>query len=232
MDHSIESIEEDLIKVSKTLTLSHKVILGSKGFNNERIPFVKFFDYDNSKYKDISKLVAAKINKQDIFCIRYTGMDNIPNKANLKINFTINNIYKVCDTFNTLYMWFRSEAFKDLFIYKNEMVESINPKFSSLFLELYTNVNTSFNVNLMRVRPHVLSVDDGTNEKYPGVQVFFTNENIFVGNLTLDDISAILYFLKNYNMTLTGDTLINTVLLSKIRADTVKLSKLCSPKVS
>lgn len=213
----LEYIEDIIYKVSNTISFSHRITLGGKDSNGNRIPFIRFYEYDSNKYKDVRKLSTAKIlNLKDYFMIQYSGYDKISENDNaLKVYFSYDNIFKLAIGMQNTYQWFVDPKYANLYEYDQRIPVKINPKFDSLCTEITTKHSHDYASPVLRFKPAIISDKDDSNLKYEGVQVLTTVYNVCIGTLTIDELYSAIYFLNNYNMYNCGRALLSSVLSAK-----------------
>ena len=195
----IDKISSNVHYICNGLVLKHVVSLGRKDEKDrKRKYYYSEYMYKINKYTDYNELISVKIDLNSYLLLEMTGKD-FSDKENVYLNNKGLSLFK--HTVLDVVKWFKSESFKDLYFIDINNKLIFNSDYNDLKSKVYINGKT------LIFKPTIINID---GDDYEGVYLYLNKERNKY-QLLIDDIISLYDTLKDFNLYLSGLTLLNIV---------------------
>ena len=208
-----EKITRTVFQVCKGLKIKHQVVFGSKKDDETRRGELNKYEYNSSKYTDVTRLVSYNLETSDYLIFEC----NTYGREKLQIFVSYPHFYRVKRAFKEAVKWFNDDKYSDLFIYRGN-TPIFNSDFKNIEAVAYNLVSNS----AIRITPTTIEIE---SEIYEGVTVCFNSELDFV-TMTIDQLEAVSDFLDSFRLYEASQLLINYITsIEAPSAQTMQLDK-------
>jgi hypothetical protein len=206
---TVERITRTIFRPCKGLLVKHQVVFGSKDQAQKRRGELYTYEYNSSRYSDVTKLSSLTLETSDFLYLEKTNWDK--EVDNEKIFLSYPHLFKMKRAFKEILTWFYSDKYEPMFIYKdNDII--FNSDFRQEKVEIYNLVGNKGIV----IVPDVIEIE---TQLYEGITMFLNSQDQYV-QMTIDQIEALYDFFLSFNLYQSSQMLINYV--TNINSENIK----------